>query len=110
MLLFKKPTVSSSNPQSEVLDKEKEIQLIENRASSAPSTYEDYFREFLPKMGDSRRAYNNFQRTDKEILAILFPGLPHGTYPDQETATKKFAELARNGRPYAKLFNPPSDL
>ncbi|MBX9621951.1 MAG: hypothetical protein K2X28_08045 [Alphaproteobacteria bacterium] len=75
-----------------------------------PLSYEEYFRgDFLQRMGDSFRGYNNSTLSDDAILKVLFPSLREGQIPDRETAKAKFSELAKGGRPYALLFNPPEE-
>ncbi|MBX9621084.1 MAG: hypothetical protein K2X28_03500 [Alphaproteobacteria bacterium] len=78
---------------------------------SAPkSSYENYWnKDFLPKMGDSFREYNRAALSNDAILKALFPGLREGEIPDRERAKAKFSELAKAGRPYAKLFMPPEE-
>ncbi|MBX9621041.1 MAG: hypothetical protein K2X28_03275 [Alphaproteobacteria bacterium] len=78
--------------------------------NSARITYENYWKDFLPKMGESFRGYNHSPLPDAEILKVLFPGLREGEVPSLEVAKAKFSELAKGGRPYAKLFTPPESV
>ncbi|MBX9621852.1 MAG: hypothetical protein K2X28_07525 [Alphaproteobacteria bacterium] len=80
------------------------------RSESMGRSYEDYFRgDFLQKMGDSFRKYNNSTLSNDAILKVLFPNLPEGEVPSLEIAKVKFSDLAKSGRPYAKLFNFPEE-
>ncbi|MBX9621493.1 MAG: hypothetical protein K2X28_05650 [Alphaproteobacteria bacterium] len=76
---------------------------------SLPSPYTEYWKEFLPKMGDSFREYNKSSLSDDEIMKVLFPLVPSGQFPDLETARQKFSLLAQANRPYAQLFNPSEE-
>ncbi|MBX9621311.1 MAG: NUDIX domain-containing protein [Alphaproteobacteria bacterium] len=81
-----------------------------SRSESMGRSYEDYFREdFLQKMGDSFREYNRSTLSNGAILKVLFPSLREGEVPSLEVAKAKFSELAKGGRPYALLFNPPEE-
>ncbi|MBX9620522.1 MAG: hypothetical protein K2X28_00565 [Alphaproteobacteria bacterium] len=81
-----------------------------SRSESMDRSYEDYFRgEFLQRMGDSFREYNRSTLSDDAILKVLFPNLPEGEVPSLEVAKARFSELAKAGRPYAKLFTPSEE-
>ncbi|MBX9621312.1 MAG: hypothetical protein K2X28_04700 [Alphaproteobacteria bacterium] len=86
-----------------------ELEKLHGELISTRNPYENYWKDFLPRMGDSFRQYNRSPLLDAEILKVLFPHLSEGQIPDLETAKARFSALAEAGRPYAKLFTPPEE-
>lgn len=68
-------------------------------------TYEDYFMHvMLPQISDSFREYNKSPLSNQKIMKALFPKVKEGEVPSIPMAQDKFYELAKSGRPYARIF------